>query len=69
MCRIHTVKHNYITSITVTMRVLTTTCFGPTCGPSSGCKIRLDNLYCNAWKHYWELGGGTIVPFYKWSCH
>ena len=34
---IHTVKHNYITSIIVTMRVLTTTCFGPTCGPSSGC--------------------------------
>ena len=33
---IHTVKHNYITSI-ITMRVLTTTCFGPTCGPSSGC--------------------------------
>jgi len=29
---IHTVKHNYITSIIVTMRVLTTTCFGPTCG-------------------------------------
>ena len=34
---IHTVKHNYITSIIVTKRVLTTTCFGPTCGPSSGC--------------------------------
>jgi len=33
---IHTVKHNYITSI-ITMRVLTTTYFGPTCGPSSGC--------------------------------
>ena len=33
---IHTAKHNYITSI-ITMRVLTTTCFGPTCGPSSGC--------------------------------
>jgi len=33
---IHTVKHNYITSI-ITMRVLTMTCFSPTCGPSSGC--------------------------------
>jgi len=33
---IHTVKHNYITSI-ITMGVLTTTCFGPTCGPSSDC--------------------------------
>jgi len=35
---IHTAKHNYITSI-ITMRVLTTTCFGPTCGPSSGCNL------------------------------
>ena len=34
---IHTVKHNYITSI-ITMRVLTTTCFGPTCGPHVGQK-------------------------------
>jgi len=27
------------------MSVLTTTC-----GPSSGCKIRLDKLYYNAWE-------------------
>ena len=53
---IHTVKHNYITSV-ITMRVLTTTCFGPKCGPSSGCKIRLDQLYYNAWKHSWVYGG------------
>ena len=69
---IHTVKHNYITSIIVIMRVLTTTCLGPTCGPSSGCKMRLDKLYYNAWKHYWDWGGGwggTMVLFYKRSCH
>jgi len=53
-CRVHTVKHNYITSIIVIMRVLTTTYFGPTCGLSSACKIRLDHLYYNVWKHSWE---------------
>jgi len=30
-----------LTSIINIMRVLTTTCFGLTCGPSLGCKIRL----------------------------
>ena len=35
---IHTVKHNYINFIIVIMRVLTTTCFGPTCGPHVGQK-------------------------------
>ena len=56
----HTVKHNYITSIIVIMTVLTTTCFGPLCGPSSGCKIRLDQLYYNAWKYSWEYGGWGV---------
>ena len=54
----HTVKHNYITSIIVRMRVLPTTCFGPTCGPSSGCKIRLGQLYYNAWNILGSRGGG-----------
>jgi len=39
-----------LTSIINIMMVLTTTCFGLTCGPSSGCKIRLDKLYYNAWE-------------------
>jgi len=61
---IHTVNHNYITSIVVTMRVLTTTCFGPTCGPSSGCKIRLDQLYYNAWIILGSRGvGGGGIPW------
>jgi len=39
------------------------TCFGPTCGPSSGCNFRLDQLYYNAWKHSWGGGGGgTMGP-------
>ena len=49
------------------MRVLTTTCFGLTCGTSSGCKIRLDKLYYNAWENIiWSRGvlRGTMVPFY-----
>jgi len=50
------------------MRVLTTTCYGLTCGPSSGCKIRLDKLYYNAWETLLGVGeggaGGTMVPFY-----
>ena len=41
------------------MRVLTTTCFGLTCGPSSGCKIRLDKLYNNAWGTLLGVGGGV----------
>ena len=34
-----TVEHNYITIFAsiITRRVTTTTCFGPICGPSSGC--------------------------------
>ena len=28
-----------LTTIINIMRVPTTTCFGPTCGPSSGCKV------------------------------
>jgi len=34
-----TVEHNYITvfASVITRRVTTTTCFGPICGPSSGC--------------------------------
>jgi len=39
------------------MRVLRTTCFGLTYGPSSGCKIRLDKLYYNAWEALLGVGG------------
>ena len=46
-----------LTSIINIMRVLTTTCFGLTCGPSSGCKIRLDKLYHNAWGTLLGEGG------------
>jgi len=41
------------------MRVLTTTCFDPTSGPSSGCKIRQDKLYYNAWETLLGVGGGV----------
>jgi len=54
---IHTVKHNYITSIIVTMRVLTTTFIGLHVGHLQ-VVIRLDQLYENAWKYSWEKGGG-----------
>jgi len=56
-----------LTSIINITRVLTTTCFGRTCGPSSGCKIRLHKLYYNAWETLLGVGGvlgGTMVPFY-----
>ena len=53
---IHTVKHNCITSIIVTMRVLTTTCFGLHVGHIQ-VVIRLYQLYENAWKYSWEKRG------------
>ena len=40
-----------LTSIINIMRVPTTTCFGPTCGPSSGFKLRPEKLYHVAWEH------------------
>jgi len=48
--------------IIVIVRVLTTTCFGPTCGPSSGCNFRLHQLYYNVWSILGEFLGGTMVP-------
>ena len=53
---------NILTSIINIMRVLTTTCFGLTCGPSSGCKIRLYKLYYNAWETLLGVGGCWGVP-------
>jgi len=46
-----------LTSVINIMRVLTTTCFGLTRGSSSGCKIRLDKLYYNAWGTLLGEGG------------
>ena len=46
-----------LTSIINIMRVLTTTRFGLTCGPSSGCKIKIDKLYYNAWETLLGVGG------------
>jgi len=55
-----------LTFIINIMRVLTTTCFGLTRGPSSGCKIRLDKLYYNAWETFWEKGAGVLgVPWFR----
>jgi len=51
-----------LTSIINIMRVITITCFGLTCGPSSGCKIRLDKLHYNAWETFWEKGRGDCDP-------
>ena len=54
-----------LTSIINIMRVLTTTCFGLTRGPSSDCKIRLDKLYYNVWGTLLCVGGvgGTMAAF------
>jgi len=54
-----------LTSIINIMRVLITTCFGLTCRPSSGCKIRLDKLYYNAWETFWEKG--AVILGVPWS--
>ena len=54
---IHTVKHNYITSIIVTMRVLTTTCFGLHVGHLQ-VVIRLYQLYYNAGNNLLSRGVG-----------
>jgi len=54
-----TVKHNYITSI-ITMRVLTTTCFGPTCGPSSGCNYTR-SVILECVEHSWGVGGRGVT--------
>ena len=53
---IHTVKHNYITSIIVTLRVLTSTFFGLYVGHLQ-VVIRRDQLYEIAAKYSWEKGG------------
>ena len=40
----------------------TTTCFGPTCWPSSGCNLTYRAAIQDAWVvllGYWDLGGGT----------
>jgi len=61
-----------LTSIINIMKVLTTICFGLTCGPSSGFKIRLDKLYYNAWETLGVggvLGGIMVWFFYKRGCH
>ena len=54
-----------LTSVINIMSVLTTTCFGLICGPSSGCKIRLDKLYNNAWETL--LGVGEECWGVTWS--
>ena len=54
---IHTVKHNYITSIIVTMRVLATTFFGLHVGHLQ-VVIILGQLYYNAWNILGSKGGG-----------
>jgi len=46
-----------LTSVINIMTVLTTTCFGLTCGPSSGCKIH--KLYYKAWETLLGVGGGV----------
>ena len=58
--RVEYTQSNTIISILNIMRVLTNTCFGLTCGPSSGCKIRLDKLYYNAWETFCEKGAGVL---------
>jgi len=63
---IHTVKHNYITSI-ITMRVLQRHVSALHLGHLQFV-IRLDQLYYNSWSILgdWGVGGGvrgTIVPF------
>jgi len=61
---IHTVKHNYITFIVVTMTVLTTTFFGLHVGHLQ-VVIRLYQLYCNAGNILGSKGGwgyhGTVL--------
>jgi len=53
-----------LTTIINIMRVLTTTCFDPTSGPSSGCKIRQDKLFYNASETLLGVGGGGLgVPW------
>ena len=42
LCITRTVEHNYISLST---EGNTTTCFGPICGPSSGCNLDLEISY------------------------
>jgi len=42
----------------------TTTCFGPICGPSSGCDVTYRAAIQDVWVvllGYWGLGGGKMV--------
>jgi len=62
---IRSVKHsNILTSIINIIRCQTTTCFGPTCGPSSGCNLRPMKLCRAAWEHKCVWGGyhGPLPP-------
>ena len=56
----------------------TTTCFGPTCGPSSGCDLTYREAIQDVWGvlfGYWELGGGerdlvvSVVGTMTWGCY
>jgi len=56
----------------------TITCFGPTCGPSSGCDLTNRAAIQDVWVvllGYWGLGGGeqdlvvSVVGTMTWDCY
>ena len=54
LCVIHTVEHNYI--YVLIHKKITTTCFGPTCGPSTGWVLTYRISHTNVWG-IWAVRG------------